>query len=629
MTFLSFKSRLFEGFLIEYSLIMSTLAKGKIRFPANKLFKFIFSCLLIPLLFKLSLAQEPSFSPFELIQSSEKQEGSSEELKSDSEVLIDKKVLRKENEAELVSLWRGIIHSLDDRRINDALSKIDDLNDLKMKLGRDSLRVQSKHLISVAGELKDQGIEKESALLAEAAVKISPLSLGIYIDASNFTNNVNLIEILINAKEMLGYDPAGVLSLLVSGIYPFLWANVFGILLFFLLYFTSFPRSVLDYFNGVLPGAKSDIKAFIVGIICFIAPLYFGPIWTVAVWSLLYLLISSNRKWAVFISGAVIILWGALIPLRENLNIWLNDAGMKSAVEVLSGSTSENDFRNMQKLLNERPTDGVLYYALGQYFRRSGEFEDAAKAFNRSEIILGNQPYTRAQRGLIELVKGEYVAAEKFFSEAEAMGLKSAAFYYNMSKAKIMQLSTTGSAEYYSKAKEANPLVTKVLDRREEVSGVSENEALGEINLPFPIILRSALTPFSRLSFINESIASLIMPGVSLGIMLSFGLFLLVSSLAFLSPGKKRSSLKSEEVSTLRKLVSYLPGGSDLLSGFTGKTFITFSILFLALFPFFSWPLETLVLFGGSKPKLFSFYALIVLGMLILGSLSSSKRRDI
>ncbi|MCB0317316.1 MAG: hypothetical protein KDD56_01065 [Bdellovibrionales bacterium] len=535
------------------------------------------------------------------------------------------------DEKELANLWRDLIHSLDDRRVNDALTKVEHLDVLKKKLGRDSLRTQSKYLLSIAAKLKQAGLYDEAGLLAEAAVKLSPLLLGVQYDAASFSDNIDFFRLLPNLKELLGYDPAGLISIAVSFIYPFLWANTLAILFYFLLYFVVSPETLIKAFDGTFLGKIPNIARVFLLAFGLTFPLFFGPLWTLFVWSLVYLMLSRNRKWAVFISGAVLIAWGSLIPLRENLNLWIEDARMKSAVEVLSGATSESDLNNIQKLLKERPTDGVLYYALGEYFRRKGQLGEALKAFNRAEIVLGNQPYTKAQRGLVELVRGELHASEKFFSEAEAMGLKSAAFYYNTSKLKIMSLDTVGSTAYYTKAKAKNSLVTKVLDQREEVSGISEKEAIGEINLPFSIILRSAVTPFAKLSVINESVAQLIMPGISPASMLSIGLILLVSSLVFFGKAKRRNLNQdtTKLVLLFQKIVSLIPSGSEIVAGNSGRFFITFAVLIFAIFPLINWPKESLVPFGGVSPGILSFYGLVTFALVFLAVLFNWKRSKV
>src|SRR5690606_36330284 len=62
--------------------------------------------------------------------------------------------------------------------------------------------------------------------------------------------------------------------------------------------------------------------------VLIIAPLFFGPLWTLFAWGSLVGLTLPDRRWLVAMAGFSLALWGFLIPIRENFSGWLSDPGI-------------------------------------------------------------------------------------------------------------------------------------------------------------------------------------------------------------------------------------------------------------------------------------------------------------
>ena len=304
-----------------------------------------------------------------------------------------------------------------------------------------------------------------------------------------------------------------------------------------------------------------------------------------------------ERRWIVFCAGAVFALWGSLVPIKENVALWLEDQGVQSMLRVASGSYAHWDTAVLKELTQKRPDDALASYTYAQLLRREGQLEEAEQAFEHTELLLGNQPYTKAQRGMISFLKGESQTSDRHYKQALELGADSPEFYYNYSKVRFELHDTAQGREYFERALKQNPGLIQALSKQEELLGIRSPYSFAEVSLPMQFVLKSALVPNIAASIRSDQIISSLMRGMTAPwLLLAGGLLILLFFLRNKSgrrisraQGYYSSYRTPESVKLLTKLV---PGGAWILNGKVGWSFLILaSFLFLAA-PIVGWPRE-------------------------------------
>jgi len=431
-----------------------------------------------------------------------------------------------------------------------------------------------------------------------------------------------MLSQLGKAVKWIWYYPEILVNFLWGLIYPLLWALTLGLYtatsLYLLYNMRDVIASIARHFPTMIRGFVSPVLA--VGVLC--APVVFGPIASVAVWGLVIFILLPERRWLGFLAGAVLLLWAGLIPVRENIGLWLADDGVQTMLRVSSGAHSRADREVLEALTNKRENDGVVYYTYGQLLRKYEEYDKSERMFERAEKLLGKQPWTVSQRGTIAFLKGEFERADRLFGKAQKMGYDSPEFLLNYSKIKFELMDTAASRELYKNANRKNSDLAGLLRKREKIVGIRGNSAIAEMQLPNRVIFQSALIPLTGVRPITSRITAALVKKstpMQLGLM---GLVLIV--LFFLLPtNKPRKKIGSyyqqyTPSGVLLFFIHIIPGGSWVVRGRPVWTFIATSVCFLLLMPIVRWPHPDSAFLQALLPGLGSLYVMGVV-LLMLG----------
>jgi tetratricopeptide (TPR) repeat protein len=529
--------------------------------------------------------------------------------------------------------WQEVVraqHAGDLKRMNELLGEV---NNLKIAYGFDALEGYSLYLLRLGEiELANKKID-DAEFYTRKAIQLSPRSPRVLLASLTLVDKTgtgsSFANLWLALKSSLGH-PMLVLGFVESVVYPFVWALTFALLLVMVMQFFLSMRDLLKEIAARLPPLLRGVLAPIVAFGFVVVPLWFGPLWCVAVWSAAILLFSGRGRWLGFIGGAVLVLWGSLIPLRETVSLWLSDKGVQTMLNVSLGYYSALDQIELEHLIKIRPEDGVAYYTYGQLLRRFGEYEHANKAFMRSEVLLGAQPWTKAQRGLLSFLQGNAEQADALFAEAERMGLHTAEFYYDYSKIKFEQMDTAESRKLLRKANERDSAVSEILRESEMQLGEAGGRMVAEIRLPLRKIFASAVLPLVNGRPVQDRIGALIMPGSSPFALVIIGSVLIVW---FLLRHQTRTRTKFlnyyPQYAVSRLLIAgikAIPAGGFVLANRPSWAFFSLALIIFMIMPIIAWPANNLFILEISREFDFVYLSVFCFAVLLIWSAGLSYR---
>lgn len=510
--------------------------------------------------------------------------------------------------------WRLTVAASDRYDLKTVNSLVHELERLKLQADISALDTYALFMVSRGAEALRVGDKESAAFYARKALQLSPRSpvvLARSLPLVRQTGTASASEQLGKILNALWYHPNVSLRLLKHMIYPALLAFSAGLLVALALTFAFKIETLYRGMGRLMPPTVRGLITPFVLLAVLVAPLFAGPLWTMLAWAICTYLFVPHHRWLGFAAGTLLALWGTVIPIRESLKVWLDHPGIQSMLNVASGVFSTSDRARLQQLTSERSSDGALYYTLGQVLRRHGAYGEADEAFLRAEMLLGKQPWTAAQRGVIAFLDGKLEKSEQLFRDAESAGLASAEFFFNYSKAKFEQMDTAASQKYLLRATQLDRGLTNVLKNREDLLGAQSRLAVAEMPLPFHLMFKSALQPISSIREGYSKIAGALMPGCSPAGMLGSGAALIL----FFFFARKRKS-RTVPLSSyahllparlLPKLLLLVPGGAWVRAGRPMWCFcIVSGCVFLGM-PLVDWPAESRVVVDAF-PEFIPFY---------------------
>jgi tetratricopeptide (TPR) repeat protein len=508
---------------------------------------------------------------------------------------------RSESLAERIKgEWRRVLQGIkndDLREIHDACGRLEELRNLG---GFTALDEYSLLLVEEGYRRLERAQLDGAAFFAKKALQLSPSSPSVALHSLGLVKGTGVAPVgsqLVYILRQAWSYPALVLSGVKTAIYPFLWAILFGLYISFVIYYAFHLKVILTGVARFIPTHLRGMLAPVATFALLAVPCLFGPLWCLACWSVLLLFASSEKRWLTFHTGVVLVLWGTLIPIRENLKLWLEDDGIASMLRVSEGSFSDLDKGRLEGLIRRRPSDPTVYFAYGQHLRRREDWGAADAAFARAEELLSAQPWTLAQRGLVAYLAGDLPKALEYYERAEREGLDSPEFLFNYSKARFDNLDTDVSRALHARAQEKAPVLVADLKKREEALGT---RAVAEIRLPSHILLRASLDPVAPLAGKLRERARTLMKGAQPFHMAGAGVLLL---LLFFTLGERKKRVRFQTYyrtylpsRILETFLRFIPGGAWTLTGQPTVTFLVLSLFFFLAFPLVGWPSESTAL---------------------------------
>jgi tetratricopeptide (TPR) repeat protein len=531
---------------------------------------------------------------------------------------------------QLEEAWDEVLEAVlrqDLSTVNELVLKIETI-----KLGADVRALDSYALffLEQGRRFLRDGKNSDAAFYTRKALQLSPdspLVLARALPLVRQTSSTPILPIVGKILKGVWQHPNVALRVVQGLLYPVLIAGSMGLLIAFMLLFASKIEVTLRNISKPLPSGFRGILAPLVLLFILVFPLPFGPLWTLSVWALLLYVTLPNYRWMGFFAGALIVAWGTVVPVRESLERWLDNPGIQAMIDTISGDYHHGAPEKLKALSMQRNDDGALHYALGQSLRRNGDYEGAENAFLRAEMILGKQPWTTAQRGLVAFLSGRTKAADELMSLAEKQGLTTPAHYFNWSKIKFELLDTQAARDLLGKAVAGDTDLTRTLQKREDLLGTQAQLAIAEITLPFRLVLASALMPTMHISDSFNAVAFALMPGLEPPGIAIMGSFILLLFFA-VRERKTRSTPLSSYIhlfpsQLLRKVLVCIPGGAWILCG---RPLVCAAILsvcaFLAM-PLMAWPTESIAFvhnFPDFMPYYLSFFILLSLSTCYVGA---------
>ncbi len=504
-----------------------------------------------------------------------------------------------EPENQIETVWKNSQKLLSAGELQGANEALLALNDLRKEKGLDSLEEYSLYLIA-RGEEQAHARDVDSAtFLLRRALDLSPLSPLVALKAISLSRSTGYSSpagLLMLAVNNLSSHFGMVIGLANGGLYSALLALSMALYLTLVVFIAHQMLTLLRRVSRKLPISARGFLTPLAASIILGLPFYFGPLWTIAAWSLLVLMFVPERKWLAFCGGLVLVLWGTIVTLRENTALWLDDPGIKSALRVVSNSYAHWDKALLLDLTERRLDDPFGFYSLGELLLRDGDFPRAKLAFERASELMGDDSWGLAQLGVISLLDGHLKEADKLFSEAEAKGLSSAEFLFNVSKVKFELGDSGAGREYFDRAQKINRELVLELRDREARFGIRNPHAIAVVKLPFKWVVHSALSANAAAGERADQILAVLGKGLNSPLLAGLGALLIV--LFFLRServGKRRIQnyfVDYEPSAALIVLIKLIPGGAWIIGGNPGVGFATLATLLLCAMPLFGWPLE-------------------------------------
>jgi tetratricopeptide (TPR) repeat protein len=496
--------------------------------------------------------------------------------------------------------WQSAFEALGRGELTEANKQFLELDKLKLEGGFESLDAISVELLGRAQKAYDNKDVDQAAFLVKRALQLSPESPDVLLSSMHIADKTNVADTLSQlstfASLLLRY-PAKLLEKLQHVLYPALWAATIG--LFAAMVFV-FMTDVHAFLRGVSKRVPIRVRGIVtppIALLLLTVPLLFGPLWALFIWALLICVFVTKRKSLSLFAGVTLVLWGVGIDYSERLSIWFADPGIQALIRTSSGAFHDTDRRVLEELIVRRPNDAAAHYAVGQLYRRYGDFDLALKHFDEAEKGMTSFRWVDAQRGMIAFLRNDIEEAEKRFASAGEAGLDTPQYLVNYSKVKFAKFDTEKSREFVQEAMRKDPELTKKLQEREEKLGLRNANALSEVYLPFSELFRSAAKPFPGYKERVQSVSASMMPGPGTGGMMGLGIFLCI---VFFSVRKRDSGSRLpsyyggyESSSVVLGLIRVIPGGAWMLAGRPVLCFILLSVLMLFVMPLLGWPATT------------------------------------
>lgn len=478
---------------------------------------------------------------------------------------------------------RVLLHPVDIKALHAPLQE---LLAMAQAAGYQSMPTYSEELLQAAHHERAAGRTEEARYLVREALMLSPESPAILFAAlplARATGAGSEAEILARFLFAIPFSPKSILRGVVALAYPCCMALTVGLFCVGVALLLARLPLLRRRLQAELPNSLRGYLEAPLLTLAAVVPLFYGPLITLAVWALLVVVLSQRREWFTLWVGAVLCLWGAAIPLRENSAVLLQDRRFLAMLEVLSGEFRETHRSWAEQVSRLGPEGGVEWYALGQYFERVGEFARAEAAFTRAEGELPGVPWPLAQRGVLAAARGDTESALRLLEEARSRGGNSAAVLFHLSQVLFSRSDTQRSREVDSEARRKDPILVDELHRREDAlprGGV----LFASMPLPYGLVLKSLLSPAKGVPPVDDEIALRLTVWCTPVHLMGIGaLFVLL----FFVCGDRPSALRAAAAQRPSVLLRLIPGGSLVAAGRVSTAFGALALLLSLAAPLF------------------------------------------
>lgn len=495
---------------------------------------------------------------------------------------------------QIREVWGHVLQGISDKDLKKVHDAANELDTFRVQAGFSDLEDYSLFLADEGARRLETGDIESSAFYARKALQLSPNSPSVAFRTLPLVYETGVVPLTGQLSFVFTRswrDPRILLTVVNNLAYLLLWGALFGLYLAFVLHFSYHIKAALTSVARLLPHSVMGIAAPVITFFILAVPCVLGPVWCLGVWSLIVLMLSTQRRWLTFLTGVLFVTMAVVIPLREQLGAWLRDEGVQSILRISEGAFSDLDRARLASVVARRGEDPVAAYVYGQYLRKHEEWDDAERAFLKAEALLGQQGWTIAQRGLIQYLRGNVEEASRLFEKAEKDGLRTPQLLFNYSKIKFELLDTEGSMQLSLDAQRMDPRFMNEMKQREEVL---KRKAVAEISLPPHVVVRESLDLSAPLPSAALDRITLLLKGGSVRLLLFSGIILI--ALFFLIGERKRRARFHSYYSQYRpspfleSFLRFLPGGAWIIVGKPATAAGILGVFFVMAFPLVGWP---------------------------------------
>lgn len=474
--------------------------------------------------------------------------------------------------------WRALSDALDRNDLSSAHTSVERLELLRRKLGLDSMSRYSEALLLRGKEESEEGDVDASAFLCRSALALSPRHPEVMLHAITLCHRSGVEKKL---SQLLGVlfanhdNPLTILRVLRTTWYPLLHALTGGVLFVLVIYLIWHVQRSLSVLKQLMPW-RSMVLATVIYIGAVLAPLLFGPLWCLLVWSCLVLLVAPWHRAGVVFAGLTLALWGVSIPLRENLERWLAHPGLAESVELAIGRLDLSHDpvalrRDLELLTKLRNSDSMPRFALARLLGLDGNYEAAELSLQNVAPIYEQQGWVASERATWAFLRRDLKSADVLYGEAERLGQRSAEFYYNISLVKAEMTDLPGARAYFAKALQIDEQRARELSAREVEVSEEQRRFAVPVPLSLSLIWDSVTVPVPGDTQVEEELSGMLMRGSNPFVMILFGGVLLIASL-LRGEGKHLIAIKNSRAmyrppTPIEWLIRIVPGGSWALKG--------------------------------------------------------------
>ena len=503
----------------------------------------------------------------------------------------------QESTSRMEQIWDESLAAINAHDLNAINLKLNQLQEMQIQSGLKELPEYSNKLLLYAEAAIVTGNKEEAAYLVRKALEFSPHSPEVSVQAMPIAEAAFVATVSSQVGKVISQSLARldtVADLVKRSIYPILWALTIGVSLTFFMLLATHVTVLMRSVSSTLPTQLRGVLAPIVVFFVLTVPLAFGPLWMMAIWSVLIILLIPKYRWFGGLGAVTILLWGLLVPIRENLDLWLNDAGVQSMLRVSSQIYSPQDGNLLQSLVNVRRDDVAALLAYEQLLRRQKNTAEARKIVSDLELLIDDSKILEIEKATLLFLEGKAEEAVRGFETLRENSQDYAPYLFNFSKAQFELMDTEKSRDLFEQANALDPELAGTLQKQEEKIGFSHPASLAQLPVPLTYIVRSALSPMEGAAMLADRRIGRLMPGLQIMQVCLIGSGILV--LFLLSLGRSAKLPRAIYYSNYRHsqllygVLRLIPGGASVLNGRPLRAALIISTLFLMLIPIVKWP---------------------------------------
>lgn len=515
--------------------------------------------------------------------------------------------------------WQALLEPLAADKIELASAALNNLKELRAEYGLESFEEYSLFLIVTGLDDLRHGENARAKFRAQAALDLSPHSPRVLSGGAQLFRLTGVLGSFEHAARLVSasiHDPLSATGMVVKAAYPILWAATLALYIAFVFAVIADFRSIRSVLQRFFP-SEFQGPTLLVGLM-LILPLPFGILWSLAIWGAMLGSLVPGRRWHAFAAGVLLVLWGSVIPIRENLTAWITDPGQAVALKVQAGDFQVEADRLLTQLSAIRPDDGIAVVARAQIALYQGDIALANALLDRAGVILTQNVSVTSMRGLLAALSGDFAKAKTFMQSALDQAAPSAELLFNYSKVQFELLDHAASRELLGRAREKDAALINLLEQRETKYPNGVFKGYAPIRIDAGAILSSGLGALPSASA-QADVVSRLMMNTRPFTLVGLGCVLIVLFMVRSPKGRALPRGDAKLVPPLDLLALIIPGATNSSERHLAKAFLVLFMLLLAFFALIGWPAESAELaraFPGFKPLYALIFALTVVGLM-------------